>query len=128
MSPIKRMEVKKLPAANSTYSQAIKVGDVIYISGQIAIDPSTNQLIKGDIKNQTEQIFSNLQLILEACSCSLEDVFKVQIYITNFADIKKMNEIFAKHMISRPVKTLAVVKDLYANAKVEMEFMALCED
>lgn len=108
---MKKEEVisKKSNPAIGPYSQAIKLGNLIFVSGQIGIDPKTNEMVASDIKLQTEQVFKNLKNVLEAGGANFDDVIKVNVYLTDMNNFPAMNEIYAKHL-KRPYPARATVE------------------
>jgi 2-iminobutanoate/2-iminopropanoate deaminase len=106
------------------FSHAVKSAGVIYFSGQVAQHPATGRLIEGDVKDQTEQIFNNLQLVLKAVGKDFGDVLKVNVYLTSMADFGSMNEVFARYFEPPyPARTTVAVAALPLSAKVEMEMV-----
>jgi len=94
----------KAPKAIGPYSQAIKVGGMVYTSGQIAIDPKTNQFLDKGIEEQTRQVLDNLKAVLVASGSSLDDVVKTTIYLTSIDDFSKVNEIYATYFSSNNLR------------------------
>jgi 2-iminobutanoate/2-iminopropanoate deaminase len=125
MVQIQRIEVSNMPPANLTYSQAVRVQDLILVSGQIGIDFETGRLVGDDVAAQTKQLLENTKCVLEAAGSSLDRVVKTTIFITDLNDLEKMNEMLLQYINSRPAKTVAIVSSLYGFAKVEMDFMAI---
>jgi reactive intermediate/imine deaminase len=110
------------PKAIGTYSQAVRIGDVVYISGQIALDPATGQLITGDIEAEIRRVFENLKAIAQAASASLADAVKVTVYLTDMAHFPKINEIMATYFSEPyPARAAVGVAALPRGARVEME-------
>nr|WP_324257126.1 RidA family protein [Cellvibrio fontiphilus] len=85
------------PAAIGTYSQAVKVNNTVYLSGQIPLDPNTMQLVEGDFAVQAHQVFKNLQAVCEAAGGSLKDVVKLNIYLTDLANFPVVNEVMGQY-------------------------------
>jgi len=110
------------------YSQAIKVGNLLFISGQISINPETNEFIDGNIEMQTEQVLKNIKAILEAGNSSLEGVVKVTIYLQDIKDFSLVNKIYSKYFEdSLPARVCIEVSKIPKNAKIEIETIALCD-
>ena len=110
------------PAAIGTYSQAIKVNGTVYLSGQIPLDPETMNLVAGDFGAQTEQVFRNLAAVCEAAGGSLQDMVKVNIYLTDLANFATVNEIMARHFQQPyPARAAIGVSALPKGALVEMD-------
>lgn len=97
------------PAAIGTYSQAVKVGNTVYLSGQIPLDPTTMELVADDFAAQAEQVFKNLQAVCKAAGGSLNSLVKLNFYLTNLNDFAVLNEIMAKHF-SQPYPARAAVE------------------
>jgi len=112
----------KAPAAIGTYSQAIKVNGTVYLSGQIPLDPETMALVDGGFAAQTEQVFRNLAAVCEAAGGSLQDMVKVNIYLTDLANFATVNEIMARHFQQPyPARAAIGVSALPKGADVEMD-------
>lgn len=124
MHTIEKIIIPELPPANTTYSQAVRVGDFLFVSGQTGMDYQTGKMVGADITSQTRQLFENTRRILEAAGASFDRLVRVMIYITDKDDLGKMNEVYAQYVTTQPAKALAVVAFLFGGAKVEMEFIA----
>jgi len=125
--PINRkiINTKAAPAAIGPYSQAIKFNNLIFVSGQIALNPDSNTLINGDITIQTKQVIENLKAILESAESSLQKVLKVTIFITNMKDFDRVNEVYSEYFdMTLPARACVEVANLPKGAKVEMEAIA----
>lgn len=115
----------KAPKAIGPYSQAIKYENLIFISGQIAIDPKTQELIEGDIKKQTERIMENIKAILEEAGLSLNHVIKTTIYLKDINDFPALNEVYGKYFTEhKPARATIEVSNLPKGALVEIEAIA----
>lgn len=115
----------KAPKAIGPYSQAIKYENLIFISGQIAIDPKTQELIKSDIKKQTERIMENIKAILEEAGLSLNHVIKTTIYLKDINDFPALNEVYGKYFTEhKPARATIEVSNLPKGALVEIEAIA----
>lgn len=109
------------PAAIGTYSQAIKAGGAIYLSGQTPLDPATMQLVEG-IENQIHRVFRNLQAVATAAGASLHDAVRVTVYLTDLADFPKLNEIMPRYFREPfPSRTTVQVSALPRGAAVEVD-------
>ncbi|OQA34399.1 MAG: Enamine/imine deaminase [Betaproteobacteria bacterium ADurb.Bin341] len=109
------------PAAIGTYSQAVRVGDTVYLSGQIGLDPQSMQLAEG-IEAQIIRVFDNLKAVVEAAGGTLSDVVKLNIYLTDLAHFAKVNEIMARYFSEPyPARAAVGVKELPRGALVEAE-------
>ena len=116
------------PAAIGPYSQAIKAGNTIYVSGQLPIDPATGAFAGADIAAQTRQSLSNLKNILNAADADLCDVVKTTVYLANIADFTAMNEVYAQFFSAPfPARAAFEVACLPKNALVEIECVAVKE-
>ena len=90
------------PKAIGPYSQVVVFGGVAYLSGQIPLDPVSNQIVEGDITAQTERVLQNLKAVLEACGASLGSVLKTTVFLRDMADFPKMNEVYGRYFSSQP--------------------------
>ena len=112
----------KAPAAIGTYSQAVKVGDTVYLSGQIPLVPETMELVGGDVEAQIRRVFDNLAAVCEAAGGSLIDIVKLNIYLTDLGKFAKVNEIMAEYLSEPyPARAAVGVASLPKGAGVEME-------
>ena len=114
----------KAPAPIGPYSQAYLVNDVLYCSGQIAINPATNEFIGGDIALQTEQVMKNIKAVLEEAGYDFSDVIKTTCFIANMSEFSIFNEIYAKYFVSKPARSCVAAKELPKGALVEVEVIA----
>lgn len=116
----------KAPKAIGPYSQAVKVGNFIFISGQIPIDPDTGEVIDGDIKEQTKRVLENIKGILESVSCSLNNVVKTTVFLKNLDDFSAMNEIYATYFPENPpARSTIEVSRLPKGVSIEIEAIAI---
>jgi reactive intermediate/imine deaminase len=116
------ISTKDAPAAIGTYSQAVKVADTVYLSGQIPLDPVSGQLVTGDIRAQIERVFVNLAAVAKAGGGSLADVVKLNVFLTDLANFPVVNEIMAKHFSEPyPARAAIGVAALPRGAQVEMD-------
>ena len=110
------------PQAIGTYSQAIKVDDTVYLSGQIALDPETMQVVNGDIAVQIRRVFDNLQAVVEAAGGSFADIVKLNVYLTDLGDFPIVNEIMAEYFAQPyPARAAVGVAALPKGVGVEMD-------
>jgi reactive intermediate/imine deaminase len=110
------------PGAIGTYSQAVRVGDTVYISGQIPLDPATMQLVAGDIEVEIRRVFDNLKAIAAAAGASLAQSVKVTVFLTDLANFAKVNEIMAQYVPQPyPARAAIGVAQLPRGARVEIE-------
>ena len=114
----------KAPAAIGPYSQAMRVGNLIYTSGQIPINPASGNIEAADIESQTEQVCQNLSAVLEAAGTSLDRVVKTTCFLSDMADFSAFNGIYAKHFTSCPARSCVAVKALPKGSLVEIEAIA----
>jgi len=115
---------KKASEAIGPYSQAIKVGNIVYTSGQIPIDPDTGNVDAVTISEQTEQVCQNLSVVLEAAGTSLLRVVKTTCFLADMADFAAFNEVYAKYFVNKPARSCVAVKTLPKNVLVEIEVIA----
>ena len=110
------------PKAIGTYSQAVKIGDTVYLSGQIPLVPATMELVAGDMKAQIRRVFDNLQAVAEAAGGSLADVAKLNVFLTDLADFPLVNEVMADYFQQPyPARAAIGVAALPKGAAVEMD-------
>lgn len=116
---------EKAPKPIGPYSQAIKYENLIFISGQIAIDPQTNQFVDGDIKTQTKIILENIKAILEEAGLSLNHIIKTTIFLTDLTLFSDFNEIYEEYFNQhKPARSTVEVRRLPKNALIEIEVLA----
>ena len=121
-----RTEAAPAPFQGAPYSQAIKANGFVFVSGQLALRPGDKELQGGDIKTQTQQVFSNLSAILEEAGSSLDRLVKTTVFLQNLDDFGGMNEIYASHVGSTPpARSTVEVAKLPSGALVEIEAIAL---
>ena len=119
------ISTKKAPEAIGPYSQAIKAGNFVFTAGQIAIDPSTQKMVEGGIKEQTERVIENLKAVLEKAGLTLEDVIKADVFLTDLANFSQMNEIYTIYFSqAEPARATVAVKDLPKSALIEISVIA----
>ena len=121
---MRKITTSNAPAAIGPYSQAVLVGNMLYTSGQIALNPANGQLEGNDIKAQTEQIMKNLSGVLEAAGTSFENVVKTTCFLANISDFAEFNEVYGKYITSAPARSCVAVKDLPKGALCEIEAIA----
>lgn len=116
------INTEKAPAAIGTYSQAIKAGDTVYLSGQIPLNPATMQLVEGGFEAQTVQVFENLKSVAEAAGGGLKDIVKLNIYLTDLANFAKVNEVMGRYFAEPyPARAAIGIKALPKDSLVEMD-------
>ena len=119
------ISTSKAPAAIGPYSQAIQVGNLLYASGQIPIDPSTGSIVDGGIKEQTRQSLLNIQAILEEAGLSFANVVKTTVFLADISDFADMNGVYAGFFTEPyPARSAVAVKSLPKGALVEIEVVA----
>jgi 2-iminobutanoate/2-iminopropanoate deaminase len=116
---------ERAPKPIGPYSQAIKLGNLLFVSGQIPIDPATNEVVKGGIKEQTERVLENVKATLEAANMTLDDVVMAFVYLSDMADFPQFNEVYSRYFKERPPARVTVaVKSLPRDVKVEIAVIA----
>jgi 2-iminobutanoate/2-iminopropanoate deaminase len=114
------------PGAIGPYCQAIKAGGFVFLSGQIPLDASTNQLVEGDIEVQTEQVLKNLAAVLAAAGCGMEHVVKTTVFLKDMGDFARMNAIYAKHFPAPPpARSTVEAARLPRDVRVEIDLIAI---
>ncbi len=117
------------PAALGPYSQAIKAGGFVYLSGQVAIDPATGEFVDGGIAEQTERVLKNVTAVLEAAGSSLDLVVKTTVFLADMSEFSAMNEVYAKFFPEpHPSRSTVQAARLPRDARVEIEAVALVRD
>ena len=121
-----RTEEAPAPFQGAPYSQAIRAGDFVFVSGQIALRPGSHELVGGAVTEQTEQVFANLRAILEAAGSSLERLVKTTVYLTTMDDFHAMNDVYRRHVGDvPPARATVAAAGLPSGALVEIEAVAL---
>ncbi|MDY6855031.1 MAG: RidA family protein [Thermodesulfobacteriota bacterium] len=121
----KTVHTDRAPKAVGPYSQAVSIGNIVFTSGQIPINPDTGKLVEGDIKRHTRQVMENLKAVLEACGTDFSKVIKATIYLDDIKDFAKMNEVYGEYFSSdMPARSAFEVASLPLEAKVEIEMIA----
>ncbi len=122
----KTISTPNAPQAIGPYSQATIAGNMIFISGQVPLDPKTGKLVDGDITAQTEQVMRNLDAILSEAGCTFQNVVKTTCLLSDIANFKAMNEVYGRYFPENPPARAAfAVKDLPLGAMVEIEAVAV---
>lgn len=121
---MKIIHSNQAPAAIGPYSQAIKSGNLLFISGQIGFVPSTGKLVGSLVEEQAEQICANIKAILSEAGLSMADVIKTTCFLTDMGEFAKFNAVYAKHFISKPARSCIGVTALPAGAVCEIELIA----
>ncbi|OGQ12111.1 MAG: hypothetical protein A2026_04360 [Deltaproteobacteria bacterium RBG_19FT_COMBO_46_12] len=122
----KVIQTDKAPRAIGPYSQAIRAGNFLFLSGQIPLDPKTGELVKGDIRQQTKQVLENIKGVLESQGLGMEDVVKATIFLKDIGNFNQVNEVYATYFPSSPPSRSTVeVAKLPRDADIEIEAIAL---
>jgi 2-iminobutanoate/2-iminopropanoate deaminase len=122
------VKTDRAPGAIGPYSQAIKAGGFVFVSGQIPIDPSTGQFVAGGVAEQTEQVLKNLSAVLEASGTSLARVVKTTVFLADMSDFAAMNEVYGRFFKNEPpARATVAAAGLPRDARVEIELVALLE-
>jgi len=122
----KVIQTEKAPKAIGPYSQAIQAGNFLFLSGQIPLDPKTGELVKGDIRQQTQQVLENIKGILGSQKLGMEDVVKVTIFLKDIGNFNQVNEVYATYFPSSPpARSTVEVAKLPRDADIEIEAIAL---
>ena len=124
---MEKIFTEKAPAAIGPYSQAMKVGNLVYTSGQIPIDPATGDFAAQDITGQTEQVMKNLDAVLTAAGSSFGKAVKTLCFLKDMSDFAAFNAVYAKYFTGNPARSCVAVAALPKGALVEVEVVAACE-
>lgn len=119
-----KVYTKNAPEAIGPYSQAVKVGNLVFTSGQIAINPETATVEATTIEAQTEQVCKNLSAVLKAAGSSLDKAVKTTCFLADMADFAAFNEVYGKYFTSKPARSCVAVKTLPKNVLVEVDVIA----
>ena len=122
----KVINTDKAPAAIGPYSQAIQKGDFLFISGQLGIDPTTGDFVKGGVKEQAVQVFNNIKAIISEAGFSMGNIVKATVFLADMADFATVNEVYASQFESAfPARSAVAVRTLPKNGLVEIEVIAI---
>ena len=119
-----KVETKKAPAAIGPYSQAVVVGDLIFTSGQIPLNPETGAIEGASITEQTHRVCKNLEAVLTAAGGSLQSAVKTVCFLRDMSDFAAFNEVYAQYFTEKPARSCVAVKELPKGALVEVEVVA----
>ncbi len=120
------IQTPNAPAAIGPYVQAVSTGGFLFLSGQIALDPQTGELISGEIEAQTRRVLENLRAVLEAAGSSLERVVKTTVYLADLSDFSRMNEVYGRFFEqSKPARSTVQAARLPRDARIEIDAIAL---
>jgi len=132
MAQIKiRISTTQAPAAIGPYSQAVRIGDTLYTSGQVALDPATGALVPGGIREQTSRVFDNLTAVLKEAGLDMSHVVKTTVFLKSMGDFATMNEVYARYLapegedVVPPARSTVEVAGLPKDALVEIELIAV---
>ncbi|KXZ40120.1 2-iminobutanoate/2-iminopropanoate deaminase [Alkalithermobacter thermoalcaliphilus JW-YL-7 = DSM 7308] len=122
------IHTENAPKAIGPYSQAIKAGNMLFISGQVPFDPVTMEIVSQDVQEQTKRVLENLKAILEAANASFDNVVKTTVFIKDMDDFAKINEVYAEYFKdNKPARACVEVARLPRDVKVEIEAIAIVE-
>ncbi len=121
---IEKISSEKAPKAIGPYSQAVKVGNFLFTSGQIALDPTTGALNGTNVMEQTEQVMQNLSAVLEQAGTCFDNVIKTTCFLADIDDFSLFNQVYGRYITSAPARSCVAVKDLPKGALVEVEVIA----
>src|SRR5436190_24279229 len=125
----KIISTTEAPAAIGPYSQAVRVGSMIFCAGQVPLDPKTGQIVSEDIAEQTRRVLDNVAAILKAEQLTLANVVKTTVFLADFGDFQKMNEVYATYFKDQPpARSTVGVSTLPKNARVEIECIAIADE
>ena len=118
----------KVPAAIGPYSSALKIGNLVFVSGQLPIDPVIGEIVKGDIEAQTRRSLENLKVVLESYSIGMENVVKTTIFLKDMNNFSRINKIYGEYFTSQfPARSCVEVSRLPKDADIEIEAIAFCD-
>lgn len=121
---MEKIYTKNAPEAIGPYSQAIKVNNMLFTSGQIPINPASGNIEATTIEEQTEQVMKNLMAVLKEANTTAENVIKTTCFLSDMGDFAKFNEVYARYFTEKPARSCVAVKTLPKNALVEVELIA----
>ena len=122
---MKTVHTNEAPAAVGPYSQAIIAGDMVFLSGQIALDPATGKLVGETAAEQAEQICKNIEAVLKAAGSDMTQVVKTTCFLADIGDFAAFNEVYGAHFTTAPARSCVAVKDLPKGALAEIEVIAV---
>jgi 2-iminobutanoate/2-iminopropanoate deaminase len=122
----KVIQTEKAPKAIGPYSQAIQAGDFLFLSGQLPLEPASGEMVKGDIRQQTQRVLENIKGVLESQNLGLKDVVKVTVFLKDMGNFSQMNEVYATYFsVSPPARSTVEISGLARDAGIEIEAIAL---
>jgi 2-iminobutanoate/2-iminopropanoate deaminase len=124
--PIREVRSADAPAPVGPYSQAVAVGDLVFASGQIPLDPKTGKIVEGEIEAQAERVLENLRAVLAAAGASLDRVVKASVFLADLGDFARMNAVYARYFTSdpKPARSTFQVARLPGGVRIEIEVVA----
>ena len=123
------IRTERAPAAVGPYSQAVEAGGLVWVSGQIPLDPASGSLVRADIATETRQVLGNVGAILEAAGTSLRRVVRMTVYLTDLDDFEEMNRVYAEVLgVDPPARATVQVSRLPRGARVEIDAVALAKE
>ncbi len=125
---LKKIHTDQAPAAVGPYSQAISCNGMVYLSGQIPIDPATGEIVAGSIKEQTHQIMKNLKAVLEASGSSMDLVVKTTCFLSDISNFGPFNEVYGQYFTNQPARSCVAVRDIPKGVLAEVECIALIKE
>ena len=120
-----KISTNKAPRAIGPYSQAVKVGNTLYTSGQIPLDPESGEMVGATTAEQTERVMKNLEAVLDATEMSFDDIVKTTCFLSDMSDFADFNAVYSKYITSAPARSCVAVKALPKGALVEVEAIAI---
>ncbi len=125
---IERISPPGVAAPRGPYSPAVRAGGFIFVSGQVPVDPVTQQVVSGDIRQETRRVLENIKLILEGCGASMQDVVKCSVFLADGADFAGMNEVYAEYFGgAKPARSTVACRFAVPGIKVEIDAIAYRE-
>ena len=125
----KAIQTDKAPKAVGAYSQAIQVGNLIFLSGQIAIDPKTGEVVKGDIAAQTKRVLDNIKGVLESQGLGMDDIVKTTVFLKDIEEFSRFNDVYATYFkFAPPARSTVEVARIVKDVKIEIEVIAVTRD
>lgn len=121
----KNIQTSDAPAAIGPYSQAVESGGILFISGQIPLDPGTSEPTGKDIATQTRQVLLNLQAIVKAAGYTLDNIVRTTVYLTDMNDFQEMNEVYASFIKGKPARSTVEVSGLPKKVRIEIDAIAM---
>jgi 2-iminobutanoate/2-iminopropanoate deaminase len=122
---IERLSPPGVPAPRGPYSPAVRAGDFIFVSGQVPVDPATNEVRLGDIRHETRMVLTNIQRILEGSGATMADVVKCSVFLADGSDFAAMNEVYAEFFgANKPARSTVAVQFAMPGLKVEIDCIA----